>query len=801
MLAPEDDKICELMYDESFTKELSNIKSHKNESNLTGNMVHYVISSRSEEVAYDMINALTKTLYDANRICSRRIEVVSNMSPSSYNTTWTLNFLENIIENNLGGTVVFDLSERFGKRITEYQKIAEYIEKLVKRYKNDCLFIFTYNMDNPGFSYSILPNLKKYCLPLMLREGTSDRKIAVRYLKALVKKSEYAAYANQVGEFMKQYMNKEFTHTDILNAYEQFEIWALNKNVFKAYDYNMDDAFLLDRDENSESAYDRLQKMIGLSAVKEEIDAVIATNCVTKERRKRQPDYKDASSMHMLFTGNPGSAKTTVAKLFSGICKEKGILKSGAFVEKGGMDLNGPFGEFVLRDSFKAAMGGVLFIDEAYELSSSSSIAILIQEMENHRDDVIVILAGYADAMNSFMRRNDGLVSRVPNKIEFPDYNADELSEIFKYMVAEKGFSITDDAMAEAHYIFDKVCHIRNFGNGRYVRNLLERSISNQSVRLMSDKDNAEMIKNRELFKLIKDDIIMPDDISIPEKQPGAAQAELDEMIGLDRVKTIIRKAIASFKLNKRMLDKGIVRDKASFHMVFTGNPGSAKTTVARLFAEIMRDENVLPTGKFVEVGRADLVGNVVGETALKVKERFRDAEGGVLFIDEAYSLCDDIKGGFGAEAINTIVQEMENQRDKMIVIFAGYPKEMKWFLETNPGLSSRIAFHVEFDDYSVDELVEITKLMLKNKHLNITEAAMDKLCGYYEVVSMLKDYGNGRFVRKMLEKAEMNLAERLLGLDESELTDELITTIDVMDISEPDITPESKKMKLGFAC
>lgn len=168
-------------------------------------------------------------------------------------------------------------------------------------------------------------------------------------------------------------------------------------------------------------------------------------------------------------------------------------------------------------------------------------------------------------------------------------------------------------------------------------------------------------------------------------------------------------------------MDRGIQKERASFHMVFTGNPGTAKTTVARLFAEIMKDEKVLPTGNFVEVGRAELVGDHVGATAPLVKRKFKEAQGGVLFIDEAYSLCDSYENGFGDEAINTIVQEMENHRDDVIVIFAGYPEPMQKFLDRNSGMLSRIAFHVKFEDYSIDELCDITKLLLSRKQMTIT--------------------------------------------------------------------------------
>ncbi|WP_406545523.1 AAA family ATPase, partial [Succinimonas sp.] len=177
------------------------------------------------------------------------------------------------------------------------------------------------------------------------------------------------------------------------------------------------------------------------------------------------------------------------------------------------------------------------------------------------------------------------------------------------------------------------------------------------------------------------------------------ARQRLGDMIGLDRVKEIVDRIIAVTSVSKRRKDLGLDDSIKSRHMIFTGNPGTAKTTVARLLSEILREEGILEHGSFVECGRSDLVARYVGWTAKTVKEMFNKAEGGILFIDEAYSLANDIDHGFGAEAIDTIVQEMENRRERMIVILAGYAEPMKKLLDANAGLSSRIAFHVDFPD------------------------------------------------------------------------------------------------------
>lgn len=280
----------------------------------------------------------------------------------------------------------------------------------------------------------------------------------------------------------------------------------------------------------------------------------------------------------------------------------------------------------------------------------------------------------------------------------------------------------------------------------------------------------------------------------------GSAYDELQEMIGLKEAKTVIQKALNYYKMQKLYEEKGIKKDSPAMHMVFSGNPGTAKTTVARLFARIMKDNGLLSKGQLIEVGRGDLVGKYVGWTAQTVQTRFKEAIGGVLFIDEAYSLVDDRSGSFGDEAINTIVQEMENHREDVVVIFAGYPDKMEGFLQKNPGLRSRIAFHVPFEDYDTDELCKIAALIGKNKGISLEDAALQKLGTIFETARKQSDFGNGRYVRNVLEQAKMNQASRLLEYDFDDITTEEITTIKAVDIVIPEEKIEEKR-KIGFAC
>ena len=275
----------------------------------------------------------------------------------------------------------------------------------------------------------------------------------------------------------------------------------------------------------------------------------------------------------------------------------------------------------------------------------------------------------------------------------------------------------------------------------------------------------------------------------------GSAYEKLSKMIGLDEVRRVILEAVDYAKAEVLYEKAGVKLDGMTRHMVFTGNPGTAKTTCARLYAAIMKENGILPKGKFVEVGRKDIVSKYLGGTAPLVKEFFEKADGGVLFIDEAYSLVEERNGLYGDEAINTIVQEMENHRDSVVVIFAGYPDEMERFLAKNPGLRSRISFHVHFKDYTVDELMDILRLFVSESKMVLDDVAEPKLRRILEHASQEPGFGNGRFARNLFEQARLRQASRLIhqpspGIDE-------IKTLLADDFLEPERKKEERR--IGF--
>ena len=279
--------------------------------------------------------------------------------------------------------------------------------------------------------------------------------------------------------------------------------------------------------------------------------------------------------------------------------------------------------------------------------------------------------------------------------------------------------------------------------------------------------------------------------VAIKENKKGnKPYEELKNMVGLVNIKALVDQIINTAKIRQSRSNLGLDNYNVSQHMLFTGNPGSAKTTVARLMAEILKQEGVLETGHFVECGRADLVGKYVGWTAQIVQKKFREAVGGILFIDEAYALVDDTNS-FGAEAINTIVQEMENRRDNVIVIFAGYPDKMEHFLSENEGLRSRIAFHLDFPDYNAEEMLQILELMVKNKGYVIDDEVREKCMDIFKCACGQSEFGNGRFARNLLEQAMMKQSDRLI----KESNGKKLSRKDLTSLTADDFSVNAEKM------
>jgi len=267
------------------------------------------------------------------------------------------------------------------------------------------------------------------------------------------------------------------------------------------------------------------------------------------------------------------------------------------------------------------------------------------------------------------------------------------------------------------------------------------------------------------------------------QKNAQEIMSELDALVGLFGVKKLIEEIYAFVEIQKLRYKEKLATEPLVLHMIFKGNPGTGKTTVARILGKLFKEVSVLPKGHLIEVERADLVGEFIGHTAHKTREQVKKALGGILFIDEAYSLARGGEKDFGKEAIDALVKAMEDHRGNLILILAGYQDEMDWFIETNPGIRSRFPIHITFADYRVDELLDIADLMLKQRQYVLSEEARNYLRFLIDKEQRRHEHsGNARLVRNLIERAMRRQAVRLVRQNHN------LTRNELMMITEKDL-------------
>ena len=531
------------------------------------------------------------------------------------------------------------------------------------------------------------------------------------------------------------------------------------------------------------SAADCLKKLdglVGLSGVKKEISNLTAFLNLQIARG----ETNTFQGKHYVFTGNPGTGKTTVARIMADIFKTLGVVARGQLVEADRSKLVAGFsGQTAIKTNqlVDQALGGVLFIDEAYTLKSSDgdtfgaeAIDTLLKRLEDDRGKFICIVAGYTDQMHDFIDTNPGLKSRFTQTIHFDDYTPDELTEIFLHLAADKNFTVSEDTKAAIHRLFEQLYLRRdkNFGNAREARRIFNEAVERQSQRLVKQMSTPGF-QESDMFALTKEDL--------PMSQTDAARPldevlnELEEFIGMRSVKDSIRRlAVQSMFMKQRAaMGAGNVQ-QMSMNFILTGNPGTGKTSIARKMGEILQSMDILPTSRVIEASRATLVGKYMGETPKIVNNMCDKAMGGILFIDEAYTLSD---GGdmYGKEAIDTLMKRMEDDRGKFVVIAAGYKDKMDEFLMMNAGLASRFTHKLHIDDYDADELLAIYKHMAQKEQYKLSPEselkALDKI--YKMVLSKTDSWGNAREMRNLLDSTIQKLSERVSMMPPDQVTKE----------------------------
>jgi SpoVK/Ycf46/Vps4 family AAA+-type ATPase len=521
-----------------------------------------------------------------------------------------------------------------------------------------------------------------------------------------------------------------------------------------------------------EPAEQKLDKLIGLTNVKQHLREMRAWLDVTQRRWKDK--QKQQPSLHMIFTGSPGTGKTTVARLVGELYHEIGLLPTGHLVEVKASHLIADHvgGTLQITEHWiEEAAGGVLFLDEAYMLTEEGrgdfgkeALETILTRMENQDTPWVLIAAGYTEKMHHFLRSNPGLSRRIPemNRLTFPDYSPDELTEILYAMIEERQLpggeafnTILERIVAGLYASRDD-----HFGNAGEMRNLTESIERLHALRIFEQDAPIDSPLSEEDIPAYYRSYLKP-----ATQNLDSIFTELDMMVGLKEVKQELRKVANRIQLELSLQKNNGEVDSSTIlrHFLFTGNPGSGKTSTARLLGKIFQQLGLLRKGHCIEVSRADLVGEYVGHTAIKTEEKFKQALEGVLFIDEAYALASWGGRDFGQEAIDTLVKLMEDYRDRIVVIAAGYPEKMQTFLHTNPGLPSRFQKKIHFPDFSPEELRKLLQNHADANHIELPDEVLQAAVNHLLHIKQ-KDknsFGNARTAFQVYECMMDNLANR----------------------------------------
>ncbi len=560
-----------------------------------------------------------------------------------------------------------------------------------------------------------------------------------------------------------------------------------------------------------------LDSFIGMDEVKEAVREIARQIASNKEREARGLGGAEKPAMNLVLTGNPGTGKTTVARKLGEVLAALGFIDNGHVIEVDRSQMVGQYkGQTAIQvtDLCNKAMGGILFVDEAYTLSQSSEIGssdqygkeaieTLMKRMEDDRGKFVVIAAGYKNLMDQFLDVNPGLKSRFDKNIDIPDYKPDELFRIFLMFAKKKKYKFTDDALENAQKAIKLIYEGRdkNFGNGREMRKLFDATVARFSNRINSIP--AAEQTNQLLTTITAEDIPYEEQ---SDKSIDEIMGKLNELVGLKGVKDKITELVHYINLENKRAKDGGKKTALNLNMVFTGNPGTGKTTVARIMADVFKSLGLLSRGHLVEVDSSHLVAGYKGQTSLKTNKTIDSSMGGLLFIDEAYTLSQGGGDGFGKEAIDTLLKRVEDDRGRFISIIAGYSNEMREFLDVNPGLQSRYTNVIHFEDYKAEELKEILIRMIGGKGFRIDEDTDKRLDSFFKSIynGRDKNFGNGREVRNIFESAlqrqSTRLAEKMNAGEDVDDQLNLLTYEDIAGSSEKEKSVEEILAELdGF--
>ncbi|KAK3251874.1 hypothetical protein CYMTET_38796 [Cymbomonas tetramitiformis] len=585
-----------------------------------------------------------------------------------------------------------------------------------------------------------------------------------------------------------------------------------------------------------------LVRLVGVPSVKERIYNM--RNSLEVNEKRVNAGGRGEKHAHICISGNPGSGRSTVAKLIGQMLADHDTTRmqrrNGCHMPSR-QDLYHPHSTSrtaeLLQEVMKKADRGVLVVDDLTTLVCDrdregggvtsngkeflEQLATEVEKAGREGPGVILVTTADTSLMAQVARACPNLRTMLTCNLELTDLEGSELCELVEKFADKRGFTFADGLRTsknfQRHIGTAALRADKEHRNAHLARNHLEEAVVRQTERVHM----MGTISKGSLMMLVEADLV-PDrgneggaagnaDGSSVQEKVDAALDSLEKVVGLERVKDFVKSLRAQLTLDRERRDAGLPPiGQGALHMVFSGNPGTGKTTVARIIAELFAALGVLRKGQLVEADRGTLVAGYAGQTAIKTREVVETALGGLLFVDEAYALVNGERDSFGREALDTLLKMMEDNRDDLIVIFAGYEKEMKTLMTANSGLSSRFPTWLVFDDYTAPQLMQIATSMMKQSQMKLMPEAQELLGIAFEKMYQLiikpadekpsegeaaEDSStrpsNGRAVRNLLEQVQRCQALRLAEVKGTKTREDLIT------ITAEDITPVCKAMGL----
>lgn len=580
-----------------------------------------------------------------------------------------------------------------------------------------------------------------------------------------------------------------------------------------------------------DNAEEKLDELIGLENVKSQIQKM--KNRMAFEKSTGGSADK-ISGNHMCFLGAAGTGKTTVARILTSIFYDFGYIKQNKCVEVGGGYFRSQYiGQTAPRTQaiVNYAMGGVLFIDEAYLMldqkgqsggTGTEATGVILKAMEDHKNDFIVIFAGYEDDVNRLLASNEGFASRIKTKLYFDDFSTDQLMQIFDSMclkAGKNGYALEPKARQMLKEEFEREKNSPGFGNARNVRNALDKIMDAHADHYMNhqipesdvytftvsdvqnyvnlmEKQLEEDARNYMASKGIDSSIISFNELKSHTKDGSSdPDKDLDSLTGLDVVKDEIKQMKAQYEFYKGDKKK---MEAEGHHMVFIGPPGTGKTTVAGIMTAYLYQMGIIRQNKYVDVNGSFFRGQYIGHTGKRTQAVVEYSRGMVLFIDEAYLLNSDGAGDFGAEALGVLLDAMEKYRKDFVVIFAGYDKEMQDMLNMNSGLRSRISQTFHFKSYTPHELALMMGRLSHKDKFKVEKEVWRPLQLYLRTRVIEPHFGNARFIRSFWEETKKQHIMNFASGKYDESYRYLITMQDVQDVMDMNLQAEPEETSEG---